>query len=99
VSASILWELLRLLMAGVSLKAAAESIGAPFALETLYHLVKRLRGRLDAVRVLLFGRCKPPPGICAAPLAQTAAHLCLAFAQSDCPVAEFQWGFQRPFCG
>jgi len=86
-------------MARVSLKGAAELIRAPFALETLYHLVARLRGRLDAVRVLLFGRCKPPPCSRADPLVQTAAHLGLVFEDVECPVAEFQQGFQRAFCG
>ena len=99
VGASILWGLLRLLMAGVSLKAATESMRAPFALETLYHLVKRLRGRLDVVRVLLFGRCKPPACSRADPVVQTAAHLGLVFENVECPVAEFQQGFQRAFCG
>ena len=99
VTASILWALLCMLLAGCSLKAAAESFRAPFALETLYHIVARLRGRLDVVRSLLFTRGLPPPCSSVDPLSQTLAHLRAVFPNSACPTADFQCAFQRPFYG
>lgn len=99
VTASILWRLLCLLLAGCPLKAAAESLRAPFALETLYHLVGRLRGRLDVLRSLLFTWGQPPPSLRADPLAQTMDHLRAVFSDSACPTADFQCAFQRYFCG
>jgi len=99
VSAPILWGLLCLLLAGHSVKAAAESIRAPFALETLYHLLGRVRGRLDVLRSLLFARGQPPACSRADPLSQTVAHLQTAFPAPACPTAAFQSVFQRPFCG
>lgn len=99
VTAPILWRLLALLLTGCSVKAAAESIHAPFALETLYHLVSRLRGRLDVLRTWLFTRAQPPPCSSADSLSQTVAHLRAAFPDAACPPAGFQCVFQRPFCG
>ena len=39
-----MWRLLDRLLAGGSIKAAVEALSLPFALETLYHLLHRLRG-------------------------------------------------------
>jgi hypothetical protein len=99
VTAAILWGLLCLLLAGRSLKAAVDSLHTPFALETFYHLVDRLRGRLDVLRPLLFTRGQPPPCSNADPLSQTAAHLQAVLQDSACPLRDFQCAFQRPLCG
>jgi len=99
VTAPILWGMLCLLLAGRSLKSAAESLRTPFALETLYHLANRLRWRLDILRASLFTRGQPPPCSRAEPLLQTVDHLRTVFPASACPPSEFQRVFQRPFCG
>ena len=99
VTAPIVWGLLCLLLAGRSLKSAVESLHTHFALETLYHLAGRLRGRLDVLRPMLFTRGQPPPCSRVDPLSQTVAHLQAVFPTPACPVADFQCIFQRPFCG
>ncbi len=99
VSATLLWNLLGQLLAATSVKAAAPSLGLPFALETLYHLLQRLRQRLDAVRSLLCRQQKPPASAQSDPLLQTAEHLQSVFAKSLCPLAGFQQLFQQPLLG
>jgi hypothetical protein len=99
VSATLLWKLLSQLLAATSVKAAAQSLGLPFVLETLYHLLQRLRQRLDAVRCWLCRQQKPPASAQSDPLLQTAEHLQSVFAQSLCPIAAFQQRFQQPLLG
>jgi hypothetical protein len=87
------------LLTGASLKAAAETPGLPFALETIYQLCRKLRYRLDGLRTWLCREQEPPQSEHADPLLQTIAHLKLVFPDSQCPPADFQWHFQRPFLG
>ena len=97
VSATFLWQLLRQLLAGSSVKAAAQSLPLPFGLETVYHLLARLRRCLDAVRCRLSREQKVPDSLQSDPLLQTIEHLQLVFAGQPCPVARFQSFFQHPF--
>jgi hypothetical protein len=90
-----LWGLLKGLVSGGSIKAVIESLTPPFAPETLYHVLHRLRERLAAVRTALFREAAPPTCSHRDPLFQTTEHLRRLFAQSDCPIAQFQLHFQR----
>jgi len=106
VDARTLSCLLAGLLGGLSLKRAAESLRVPFALETFYHLRKRMRLRMDALRVLLARQTGPPPPCDSAdPLLHTLAHLraaCFAavpHGESSGLCAWFQLCFQRPFLG
>jgi hypothetical protein len=88
--------LLHGLEAGRSIRAAAHALGRAFPLETLYHLLHRLRAGLTTVRSAL-GREQPAPASAQTdPLLQTVEHLRRLFPQSDCPAADFQLHFQRP---
>ncbi len=98
-TASLVWRWLVKVLAGLSLKAAAEKLRLPFALETVYRLRRGLRRKLDGLRTRLAGRCGPPTVTHADPLHQTLAHLRMVFPRSQCPPAEFQLHFQRPFLG
>ncbi len=57
-TASLVWQWLVKLLAGLSLKAAVEKLRLPFALETLYRLRRKLRQRLDHLRTRLLPRAK-----------------------------------------
>jgi hypothetical protein len=98
-TASLVWRWLVEVLAGLSLKAAAEKLWLPFALETVYRLRRGLRRKLDGLRTRLAGRCGPPTVTHADPLRQTLTHLRMVFPWSHCPPAEFQLHFQRPFLG
>ena len=106
VDAPTLSRLLSGLLGSLPLKRAAESLRAPFALETFYSLRHRLRLRMDALRALLLRATGPPPPCdCAEPLLQTLAHLRAAF-RAAVPGGEpsglcawFQMRFQRSFLG
>lgn len=98
-TATWLWQWLVELLAGLSLKAAAQTLRPPFALETVYRLRRSLRCQLDALRAQLCRRQSPPASPHTDPLLQTAQHLQTVFAGSACPAAEFQLQFQRPFLG
>ena len=99
VTAALLWSLLALLLAGGSIKAAVEKLRAPFALETFYRLLGRLRGQLDALRTLLCRRMPPPRSAQCLPLLQSVEHLQALFADSPCPVAALQHSFQTALMG
>jgi hypothetical protein len=96
VSAQALWSLLERWLGGGSVKAAAEALKLPYPLETLYHLLKRLRERLPGVRATLCRQAAAPPSEQSDPLLQSAEHLRRLFPRSGCPVAEFQRHFARP---
>jgi hypothetical protein len=91
-----LWRLLERLLGGDSIKAAAEALGLPFALETLYHLLHRLKGRLPQVRSLLYREQKAPASSQSDPLLETVEHLRSLFPKSACPATDFQLHFQHP---
>jgi len=97
--ASLVWRWLVAVLAGFSFKAAAEKLRLPFALETFYRLRRRLRRGLDRVRTQLCREQSPPGSAHADPLLQTVEHLRAVFASQECPPAEFQRHFQRPFLG
>lgn len=97
--ASGLWSWLLELLAGLSLKAAAQKVSLPFALESFYQWRRKLRRGLDRLRTWLCRRQQPPQSSQTEPLLQTLSHLQSAFAQSPCPPAEFQLHFQHPFLG
>ena len=96
-TASLMWRWLVELLAGLSLKAAAEKLRLPFALETVYRLRRGLRRRLDALRTRLCRELSPPKSTRADPLLQTVEHLQRVFPCSLCPPSDFQLHFQRPF--
>lgn len=96
----MLTRLLIALLAGAAIKTAAEASGTPFALETFYRLVKRLRRRLDIVRTCLHREQPAPASAQSDALAQTTEHLLAVFAQAATgAVAAFQLRFQRPLLG
>ena len=97
VRASALWSLLERLREGASVKAAVEALGLGFGLETLYHLLQRMRHRLAAVRTMLCREVKAPAASSQTdPLLETVEHLRRLFPKSGCPCADFQLHFQRP---
>ena len=93
--ASTLWSLLERLLAGGSISRAAKGLAAPFVLESLYHLLRRTRLRLAAVRSALCQECPAPASSQTDPLLQSVEHLRQAFPRSGCPCADFQLRFQR----
>jgi hypothetical protein len=99
VNAPHLWSLLVRLLANESLKACAEALRLPFALETLYHLRQRLRRRLDAIRSCLCRQQPAPASTQTDPLNQTVEHARLVFSSSSCPATEFQKHFACAFLG
>ena len=102
VRAGVVSRLLKELLAGSSIKAAVEKLPqncSGFGLETLYHSLARLRGRLDAVRSWLCRRQAAPESSQSEPLLQTAEHLQRVFPEALCPVSEFQVVFQEPLLG
>ena len=98
-TASWLWQWLVKLLAGHSLKAAAETLQLPFALETIYRLRRKLQHGLDSVRTRPYRKQAPPQSTQTEPLLQTIEHLQLAFPRSACPATDFQLHFQHPFLG
>lgn len=98
-SAPLLDELLEGLLGGGSIQSAWERVRPPLPLDSIYHVLQRLRRRLDAVRTVLLSRCAPPPSQQADPLRQTAEHLRCAFEGISSPIMAFQEAFQRPLMG
>ena len=98
-TASLVWPWLLKLLAGLSLKAAAEKVRLPFALETVFRLRRKLRQQLDRLRSRLCREQSPPVSVQADPLLQTLEHLREVFPDSVCPPADFQLHFQHPFLG
>ncbi len=99
VTAPWLWKLLCALLKGGSIKAAVEALAPPFGLETLYHLLQRLSGRLPDLRSLLCREQKVPASCQSDPLHQTVEHLKNVFSKATCALAAFQLGFQQPLMG
>jgi len=95
--AASLWGLLCALLKGNSIQSAFEAVPSlPFALETCYHLLQRLRDGLSGVRCRLSREQKSPSSAQTDPLLQTVEHLRLLFPKSSCPLVDFQIHFQRP---
>ena len=94
-----LGNLLGELLGGASIKASAEKLRLPFALETVYGLVRRLRQRLDSWRSALCQRARAPESSQSDALLQTVEHLHSAFAGALCPLSQFQVVFGQPLLG
>ena len=98
-TATALGALLAALLTHSSVRAAAHALALPWALESVYHLLSRLRRRLDELRRWLCRRQKEPASAQADPLRHTVEHLQKVFAPAPCPVREFQLVFQQAFLG
>jgi len=98
-NASLVWRWLVELLAGLSIKAAVETLRLPFALETIGRLRRRLLRGLDQVRARLCRELPPPVSRQSQPLLQTVEHLRAVFPGRGCPLADFQLRFQHPFLG
>jgi hypothetical protein len=85
-----LWRLLSRLLEGSPINAAVHSLRPPFALETVYHLLGRLRARWSWWRSMLLRQCEPPESSLADPWRATFEHLRVAFVDELCPVNAFQ---------
>ena len=99
VTALWLWPLLSRLLTGRSIKASVEALASPFKLETLYHLLQRLRTRLPDVRCRLCRQQQAPESAHSNPLLQTVEHLQSVFPQAACALSAFQLRFQQPVLG
>jgi hypothetical protein len=99
ITAPMVWRWLLKLLAGLSLKSAAESLQLPFALETFYRLRRSLRRKLDLIRARLCRRQAPPSSLQSDPLLQTVEHLQAVFPGAECAPPAFQLHSQRPFLG
>jgi hypothetical protein len=95
----LVWQWLLKVLAGLSLKAAAEAVRLPFALETVCRLRRKLQQQLDCLRAWLCRTQPPPASRQANPLLQTVEHLRAVFPHGSCPVVEFQLHFQHSFLG
>lgn len=98
-TASLLWKALSGWLAGASIKASWEAAGLPLALDTLYHLLQRLRRRLNELRTALHSLGAPPGSKASDPLRQTFEHLRGVFAADSCPPERFHLRLQRSLLG
>lgn len=98
-TATLLWKLLCQMLRADSIRAAADAAAPSFRMETVYHLLGRLRQRLDAVRSRLCLRQAAPASLQLDPLLQTVEHLKAVFSSRSCSVTEFQLSFLQPFLG
>jgi hypothetical protein len=98
-TAQLLGALLRALLGGATIKAAAEILRLPFSLEAVYGIVRRLRLRLHALRSLLCREHPAPDSRQTDPLHQTLEHLQHLFPQDIRALAAYQRHFQEPLMG
>ena len=98
-NARLLWKALAAWLAGVSLKAAWEAAQLALALDTFYHLLQRLRRRLDLVRTALCVLQAAPPSAARDPLVQTLEHVRCVCRTPASPLEAFQLRWQRPLLG
>ncbi len=98
-NAARLWALLRKLLGGATIQAAAESLRLPFSLEAVYGIVRRCRRRLDVVRSCLSREQPAPASGRTDPFLQTLEHLQLTFARHACALAAYQACFQGAWLG
>jgi hypothetical protein len=87
------------LLADASIKAGVESLRPPFALETLYHLLGRLRLRLPELLSRLGTQGQAAESSQSDPLLQSVEHLQSLFAREGCPLVQFQIHFQSSLMG
>jgi hypothetical protein len=98
-NAALLWALLRQLLGGATIKAAAETLRLPFSLEAVYGIVRRCRHRLDPVRSCLLRKHPAPVSGQTDPFLQTLEHLRQVFTQDACALAAYQRHFQNAWLG
>lgn len=98
-TAPLLWKAIAGWLAGASIKASWEAAGLPLALDTLYHLLQRLRRRLNELRTALHSLGAPPGSKASDPLRQTFEHLRGVFAADSCPPERFHLRLQRSLLG
>jgi hypothetical protein len=98
-NAPLLWALLLKLLAGATIKSAAEILALPFSLEAVYGIVRRCRCRQEVVRSLLLREHAAPASGQSDPFFQTLGHLRQIFAASADALAAYQQHFQRPLLG
>ena len=99
VSASLLWQLLGLLLEGQTIYSAVPKLRQAFCRGTFYRIVHLVRQRLDLLRSFLCRICPPPASSQSDPLLQTVEHFRAAFPQTDCPAQAFQTHFQADLLG
>jgi hypothetical protein len=99
VTATLLWQVLVGWLAGAAVQTAVTSLHAQFSLESFYRLVRRVRARLDVLRVALSRERPAPASAHADALGQTVAHLAAVFPSPASPLAAWQHHFQRPLLG
>jgi len=92
-------RLLIALLAEERIKTAVQNLRLPFPLETICHLLQRLRRCLPDIRCRLCRRQKEPPSSQGDPLGHSVEHLQAVLPGSRCPVSDFQLSFQLPFLG
>lgn len=98
-NAPLLWALLRQLLGGATIQAAAETLRLPFSLEAVYGIVRRCRHRLDVVRSCLSREQPAPASGQTDPFLQTLEHLRQTFARHPCALAAYQRHFQGAWLG
>ena len=98
-TAPILWKCLTKWLTGSSIRSSWIAGGSPMILDSFYHLLQRLRRRMDAVRTALQTLAAAPASHSADPLLQTVEHLKRVFTPHACPPEGFQLRFQRPLMG
>ena len=98
-SAPSLGRLLKYLCTGVSIQQAWELSRCPVTLQTVYHILQRLRMRMGEIRSFLIALCRPRKSLHRDPMITTAEHLRYAFSQAACPVEAFQDRLQTPIMG
>ncbi len=102
-NATLLWALVLKLLAGATIKSAAEILALPFSLEAVYAIVRRCRQRQEVVRSLLTREAAAPLCQQSVPLFQTLGHLQQIFAATAAAttgvLAAYQRHFQRAFLG
>jgi len=99
VTAPLLWQMLCRLLTESSVKAGVEGLRAPFALETMYHVLKRLRSRLPHLLSQLGGQYQLSEGGQRDPLLQGIERLRSIISQEGCPLVQFQLQFQSSLMG
>lgn len=98
-TAGLLGTLLLKLLAGATIKAAAETLRLPFSLEAIYGIVRRCRRRQGVVRSFLWREHPAPVSGQTDPFLQTLEHLQLTFARHPCALAAYQACFQGAWLG
>jgi hypothetical protein len=94
---TLLWALLRKLLAGATIQSASEILALPFSLEAGYGIVRRCRHGLDVVRSLLAREQRVRASQQSDPFFQTLEHLQQIFPPVTDALAAYQQHFQQPF--